>query len=156
MAQVVICALNFDTNFLRAKTFINAFLHLLFIIGRLDLTVNARSDSTGTPQEAFQGIRAVGPQSTSHSCCRRALYDATNANIILSIFSLSIRSAAPKSRCLPKCPDANKRYFLRDRPFFVPIAVIVVQAGATSAGPIFGSQRLVFDDNGANPDPQGK
>ncbi len=34
MAQVVICALNFDPNFLRAKTFISAFLHLLFIIGR--------------------------------------------------------------------------------------------------------------------------
>jgi hypothetical protein len=29
-------------------------------------------------------------------------------------------SAAPKSRRSPKCPDANNRCFLRDRPFFCP------------------------------------
>jgi hypothetical protein len=32
---------------------------------------------------------------------------------------------------LTECPDANNRYILRDRRFFVRIAVIVVQTGAT-------------------------
>jgi hypothetical protein len=55
--------------------------------------------------------------------------------LIFPFFLSASWISCPKSRCLPKCPDANERYFLRDRPFFVRIAVIVVQTGATSAGP---------------------
>src|ERR1700730_4116762 len=54
IAQVVRCASNFDTKFLRAQTFINAFLHLLFIINRLDLTVKFRSNSTRTSYWLFR------------------------------------------------------------------------------------------------------
>jgi hypothetical protein len=65
---------------------------------------------------------------------RPRLASSAAPNACAHPFHRSVGWAAPKLRCLPKCPDANERYFLRDRLFFVRIAVIVLQTGAPSAG----------------------
>ena len=54
--------------------------------------------------------------------------------LIFPFFPLSILDQLPLNRGSSQNADANKRYSLRDRPFFVRIAVILAPS-ATSAGP---------------------